>query len=626
MTKTRITILLVAVTALVLFGAASPALAKSGYLDSFNSTYATAGTALDTCNLCHGSSFSIKNNYALAYKNAGYSYPAIEGQDSDGDGFTNIAEINARTFPGDPASKPAAGDTTAPTVTEFSIPSTSSSLTVPITSLTASDNVGVTGYLVNQSATAPSATATGWSASAPTSYTFATEGTKTLYAWAKDAAGNVSASRSATVTITLPVSDTTPPTSPSGLAATANSSTSVSLNWNASTDDVGVTGYIVLRNGMQIAVSTATSYTDNMAMASTTYDYTVKAKDAAGNVSAASNTATVTTPPGTTTGGPNGHYVTNDMVVGMPGPEVAIEQYGMDIADGVMNYQMLRSSDGGGDSGSASYTMEPDGRLTLGSGQAYGIASAEGSVVTWADAAPSDDSAIGLTMGIKTSSGMANASVTGYYLYAAMGVYGKGTPDEKSGSYLMDVYFAGNGKMKARFLRHSLADELFSEWHYGTYSVKGDGTLEVRLDGITYRGVVREDAAVFTLMDSDLADGTLSVGAGLKKSSGESVSSLSGKFGVVQIGFTGGMKKQWTTYSHMNFDGAGSYAAWDVYKSDGLRHTYGDTYNVGPTGVFWTGRGTNGLVSGDGELFIAVDTSTASDNTIRLLIGVKRNL
>ena len=97
---------------------------------------------------------------------------------------------------------PVTNDTTKPTVTAFTIPSTSSSLTVT-TSVVASDNFGVTGYLITESATAPSATVSGWTLSAPTSYTFATAGSKTLYAWAKDLAGNVSLSRSASVTITL---------------------------------------------------------------------------------------------------------------------------------------------------------------------------------------------------------------------------------------------------------------------------------------------------------------------------------------------------------------------------------------------------------------------------------------
>ncbi|MDA8430935.1 MAG: DUF4082 domain-containing protein [Geobacteraceae bacterium] len=95
----------------------------------------------------------------------------------------------------------ATADTTAPAVTAFSVPATSAAMSVPITSFSATDNVAVTGYLVNESATAPSAGAAGWSASPTTSYSFTTTGTKILYAWAKDAAGNVSPGISATVSL-----------------------------------------------------------------------------------------------------------------------------------------------------------------------------------------------------------------------------------------------------------------------------------------------------------------------------------------------------------------------------------------------------------------------------------------
>jgi len=101
-------------------------------------------------------------------------------------------------------------DTTPPTVLGFTIPATSFSLTVSITTFAATDNIGVTGYIVTESATAPVASATGWTTSAPTSYVFTSAGAKTLYAWAKDAAGNVSASRSASVTISLSPTAPTP--------------------------------------------------------------------------------------------------------------------------------------------------------------------------------------------------------------------------------------------------------------------------------------------------------------------------------------------------------------------------------------------------------------------------------
>jgi parallel beta-helix repeat protein len=99
-------------------------------------------------------------------------------------------------------------DVISPTISSFSIPSTSATLSVPVT-LSATDNTAVTGYKLAEASTAPSATDAGWLSAAPTQYTFSGEGTKTLYAWSKDAAGNISASAKATVTITLEESKNT---------------------------------------------------------------------------------------------------------------------------------------------------------------------------------------------------------------------------------------------------------------------------------------------------------------------------------------------------------------------------------------------------------------------------------
>ncbi len=92
--------------------------------------------------------------------------------------------------------------------------------------------------------------------------------------------------------------DTQPPTVPTGLAATAVSSSSVQLSWNASTDNVGVAGYTVYRNGKPIGTTggSVTSYTDSTVAPSTSYSYTVDAFDTAGNHSAQSASLPVTTP------------------------------------------------------------------------------------------------------------------------------------------------------------------------------------------------------------------------------------------------------------------------------------------------------------------------------------------
>ena len=92
-----------------------------------------------------------------------------------------------------------------------------------------------------------------------------------------------------------PTGDVTAPSVPAGLTATA-SSTSVALAWNASTDDTGVTGYDVHRDGVLLARATGTSYTDTAVTAGTTYSYTVRARDGAGNVSDPSAAATATVP------------------------------------------------------------------------------------------------------------------------------------------------------------------------------------------------------------------------------------------------------------------------------------------------------------------------------------------
>lgn len=92
--------------------------------------------------------------------------------------------------------------------------------------------------------------------------------------------------------------DTEPPTAPTNLTATAVSSSQINLAWTASTDNVGVTGYQVFRDGAQVGTTATASYPDTGLSPSTTYSYYVKAYDAAGNVSAQSNTAQATTLPG----------------------------------------------------------------------------------------------------------------------------------------------------------------------------------------------------------------------------------------------------------------------------------------------------------------------------------------
>ena len=98
--------------------------------------------------------------------------------------------------------------------------------------------------------------------------------------------------------------DTQAPSVPTSVVAEAVSSSSIMVGWTASTDNVGVTGYKVFRNGSQVGTATNAAYADTGLSASTTYSYIVSAYDAAGNNSARSSpAATATTRPGGGGGG-----------------------------------------------------------------------------------------------------------------------------------------------------------------------------------------------------------------------------------------------------------------------------------------------------------------------------------
>ena len=179
-------------------------------------------------------------------------------------------------------------DTSAPTVPANLVASAASSSQVNLTWSASTDNVGVAGYVVKRNGVIIAQPAT-------TSYSSTGLGANTTYLYtvaAKDTSGNVSAYSTA-VNVTTPA-DTQAPTTPTALTAVTASSTKVNLNWTASTDNVGVTGYAIYRGSTQIGTSTSPSYIDTTVTAGNTYSYTVKAYDAAANTSASSTAASVT--------------------------------------------------------------------------------------------------------------------------------------------------------------------------------------------------------------------------------------------------------------------------------------------------------------------------------------------
>ena len=93
---------------MVLSVSLSPVDAVNDFLVQAHAQYPIAGTRIDSCSLCHTSGAAL-NQYGVDYAQANRNFVAIENTDSDLDGFSNIAEITALTFPGDASDKPAAG-------------------------------------------------------------------------------------------------------------------------------------------------------------------------------------------------------------------------------------------------------------------------------------------------------------------------------------------------------------------------------------------------------------------------------------------------------------------------------------------------------------------------------------
>lgn len=122
--------------------------------------------------------------------------------------------------------------------------------------------------------------------------------------------------------------DHKPPTVPTGLTVTSTTANSVALKWTKSTDNVGVTGYTIYRNGTMVGSTggtKATTFTDITAAPSTTYQYQVDAFDGSGNHSAESAAVQVTTPaPSGITAGQGGAVSTSNQVtsttITLPGP------------------------------------------------------------------------------------------------------------------------------------------------------------------------------------------------------------------------------------------------------------------------------------------------------------------
>jgi chitodextrinase len=247
---------------------------------------------------------------------------------------TNVPlyENGVRIFGTEPG--PSTPDTTAPTAAGTPVASavSGSGLTLTWTASTDAGGSGLAGYDVFRENGA-----TDVLIGSPATNTLAVTGlspatTYQFYVVAFDGAGN-RATPSAAVTVTTTAPDTSPPTTPGTPTASGVTATGVNLSWSAATDNVGVTGYRVFRGTTLLATVPATTYAVTGLTASTTYQFTVVAIDAAGNASPASNPIMVTTSPPPVGSACHVTYTTNDWNTGFTG-NVTIRNEGTDPING----------------------------------------------------------------------------------------------------------------------------------------------------------------------------------------------------------------------------------------------------------------------------------------------------
>jgi chitodextrinase len=285
-----------------------------------NSRCDAGGYITEHCVILSGLSVSTVYYYKVESASA-------DGSDSQLGGFQFISGEGSSS------------DTVAPSVPTGLIATVISSSEINLSWTPSTDTVAVEGYKVYRgSAQIGTSTANSYS---DTSLPEGTSYTYTVSAF--DTAGNQSEHSLGATGTTTSLNDTAAPTVPTGVTAAAVSSSQINLAWTASTDNKGVAGYKIYKNGTLLTTVTTLSYNDPIAAPGTSYEYKIAAFDAAGNISAASAITTATTPSSTapantTSGDTTSPVITNVKAENITGSAVQIKWVTDDLSDSLVSF------------------------------------------------------------------------------------------------------------------------------------------------------------------------------------------------------------------------------------------------------------------------------------------------
>jgi hypothetical protein len=313
-------------------------------------------------------------------------------------------------------------------------------------------------------------------------------------------------------------------------------------------------------------------------------------------------------------------YVTSSSIIWSPQP-LSVEHNVWDLVANTAGSATLTQMYGTRSEApfTLNFAVSPDGQLAAQGGKLYGILSADARKFILTDTFDKDGD-LTTALGIKTSSGMTNASLSGDCYLGSMSSAGV--------AEFMNVTFSGTGDKLTPGTAtvsclHTSQGGCWPDISF-TYFVEDNGKVEMASqDGtIQLHGVVSNDGRVATFINTEGAVSSLFVG--IRKGTNLSASTISGKF-IAGTAGAGGSKGYWMDVFKAKSNGKGAISTVELYTTWPPLRSNTVSYTVGSDGLLTIDAGPStlpGAISDDGQTFFAMDTDT-SDTETAITIGLK---